>query len=483
MLPHQVGSLASVSASSTKPTPDQPPALAAPKELSGKLAGLSLPRQVYVLAFWPYLENLLNFVVGITDMWVAGHLPDQAKDATAAITSGLYINWMQIMVISSVCIGAAAIISRSIGAKHKRDANATLGQAMLLGLCIGLCFTVAIFLLAPWLADVMGMKEAARGYCIDYLRIMSVTGPAMGVMFVGNAAMRSSGDTRTPFLVMLTVNIFNMAATYLLAFGPGVLGGHGVKGIALGTTMAWYVGAALSTLSLIHNTKTIRLYLHRLKPRIRETKRILSIGLPSLGESTGMWLGNFLVFAIVGRLQDPFASGAHGIAIRLEALSYMPGFALGIASATLTGQYLGLGDPHRARRAVLLCWYTAAVVMTFTGLCFMLFPHFLVGFITDDAQLVDDAAGILRFAGAIQFFFSMYTVFVQALRGAGDTRATMYISNALTFGIRLPGAYLIGVHWGYGLKGVWIALCIELTIRGLIMAGRFNTNKWMAVKV
>jgi putative MATE family efflux protein len=473
-------------------TPKPPvPALSggAEKQLSGKLAGLSLPHQVFVLALWPFLENLLNFTVGITDMWVAGNLPDQAQAATAAITSGLYINWMQIMVISSVCIGAAAIISRSIGARHRRDANATLGQAMALGLAIGIAFAFTIFTLAPWLADIMGMQGIARDFCISYLRIMSFTGPAMGIMFVGNAAMRSAGDTRTPFLVMLTVNLFNMAATYFLTFGPAPFGGHGVKGIAMGTSMAWYVGAALSTLSLLQNNrvngkpKTIRLYLHRLKPRLRETKRILTIGLPSLAESSGMWLGNFLVFAIVGKLGDTAASGAHGISIRLEALSYMPGFALGIASSTLTGQYLGLGDPHRARRAVHLCWYTAASIMTLTGICFMLFPHFLVSCITKDPQLIEDAAGILRIAGSIQFFFSMYTVFVQALRGAGDTRATMFITNALTFGVRLPGAYLLGVTFGLGLKGIWYALCIELTIRGLIMAARFNSNKWMTARV
>jgi putative MATE family efflux protein len=471
----------SASSTPTKPAPVDPPALK--KELSGKLAGLSLPRQVFVLALWPYLENLLNFLVGIVDMHVAGHLPEHQQEATAAISAGLYVNWMQIMVITSVCIGAAAIISRSIGAKHKRDANATLGQAMLLGLAIGIGFAISISIGAPYLAAMMGMKGNALGYCIDYMRIMSLTGPAMGIMFVANAAMRSAGDTRTPFLVMLIVNVFNIAATYLLAFGPAPLGGHGVQGIAMGTSMAWYVGAALSTLSLIHNPKTIRLYIHRLQPRLRETKRILAIGFPSLAESSGMWLGNVLVFAIVGRLADPAAAGAHGISIRLEALSYMPGFALGIAASTLTGQYLGLGDPERARRAVHLCWYTAATIMTLTGVAFMLVPEFFVGLITQDAQLIHDAAGTLRIAGAIQFFFSMYTVFVQALRGAGDTRATMLITTILTFTLRLPGAYLLGVTLGYGLNGIWYALCIELTIRGLIMAARFNSNKWMTTRV
>ncbi len=467
---------------SASPNKTPIPALAV-KQLSGKLAGLSLPRQVFVLALWPYLESVLNFLVGFTDMWVAGHLPDSAKEATAAITAGVYINWMQAMVIGSVCTGAAAIISRSIGARHKRDANATLGQAMTLGFSLGMTFAVVIFTLAPWIASVLGMKGAEYVYCVDYLRIMCITGPSMGVMFTANAGMRSAGDTRTPFLVMLAVNVFNIIATTLLAFGPAPIGGHGIQGIALGTAMSWFLGAVLATLSLIHNTKTIRLYLHRLKPRIRQTKRILAIGLPSLAESTGMWFGNFLVFVIVGKLADEAAKGAHGIAIRLEAISYMPGMALGIASATLAGQYLGLGDPLRARQAVLLCWYAAASLMTFTGIVFMCVPHLMARLVTNDPALINEAASVLRMAGAIQFFFSCYIVFVQSLRGAGDTRATMIISNAFTFGLRLPGAYIAGVHLGYGLKGIWAVLCIELTLRGLVMAHRFRSNKWMTARV
>jgi putative MATE family efflux protein len=464
----------------------QPPAALLPsqKELGGKLAGLSLPRQVFALALWPFLENLLNFLVGFTDMAVAGHLGDQAKEATASISTGVYVNWMQNMILASICVGSSAVISRAVGARHKREANAMLGQGILLGFCSGTTIGALIFLFAPFITDLLHMEGATREFCISYLRIMAFSGPIIGVLSTANAGMRASGDTRTPFFIMLLVNLVNIALTLLLTFGPEPIGGHGVKGIAIGTVLSWAVGAGLAVWSLTRRqTRGIQLYPHRLKPRLRDASRIVRVGLPNLGEGLGMWAGNFLVFMIVGALKDPTAVGAHGIAIRVEAISYMPGMALGIAAATLVGQYMGLGDLERARRAVMISWYMAASLMGFAGLIIVIFPRQMVGLVTSDPELITTSANALQLAGFVQFFFSGYMVFSQAMRGAGDTRAAMIISNVLTFGVRLPGAYIVGVVYGGGLYGIWAVLCVELALRGTFFFLRFRQGKWMTKRV
>ena len=101
-------------------------------------------------------------------------------------------------------------------------------------------------------------------------------------------------------------------------------------------------------------------------------RRILRISAPQFLDSLIMWTGNFLVASIVGyigRTTEPGALGAHVIVIRIEAISYLPGWALAVAAATLTGQYLGLGDARRARQATGYCLLLAALTMGSMGVC------------------------------------------------------------------------------------------------------------------
>jgi Na+-driven multidrug efflux pump len=104
------------------------------RELGGRLAGLSLSRQVLVLAIWPFLEQLLNFLVGFTDTAVAGHI---SVPATNALIPGAYIEWLIGLLQMAVSVGASAIIARAIGGRHKRLANAALGQAVVMGFAWG----------------------------------------------------------------------------------------------------------------------------------------------------------------------------------------------------------------------------------------------------------------------------------------------------------------------------------------------------------
>ncbi|MEX0777058.1 MAG: MATE family efflux transporter [Phycisphaeraceae bacterium] len=463
----------------------RPPARVGTGELSGRLAGLSLPRQVLVLAIWPLMEQILNFLVGMTDLMLAGRLSPDAVKVAAIDALGVagYIGWAMNLLQAAVGVGSAALIARAIGARHRRVANSALGQSLLLATCSGVTVGVVIYLGAGVIGRFAGLEGQGLAFCITYLRIVSLVAPASAILFVGSACLRGAGDTRTPFAVMVVVNLTNAVASILLVFGPAPLGGHGVAGIAAGTAIAWIVGAAIVLTVLIRGWGGIRLRLIRLRPHAYTMKRIVRVGLPNLAESSGMWIGNFLILKIVGALGIYGAIGAHMIAIRIEAISFLPGFAIGLAAATLTGQYLGAGNPQRARQAVLLCWFAGAGIMMLLGLVFILIPEQLVWLISNADTHMEQAPRLVRMAGFIQVFFGTYAVLSNAIRGAGDTRSAMLMTYASTFLIRLPAAALLGVVLDLGLLGVWIALCGELIIRGGMFAARFLHGGWAKVKV
>ena len=457
---------------------------AQPKALGGKLAGMSLRKQVWVLAIWPLLEQVMAFLVGTVDMVLAARLkPEElAIAANDALGVAGYVGWLMGLMMGAVGVGASALVARAIGGRHKRLANAALGQSILLAIFVGAAIGVIIFILAGPIARLSGMSGQAMDFCRVYLRILTVAAPMSAVLFVGGACLRAAGDTRTPFIVVVIVNIVNIAASLLFVYGPDPIGGHGVAGIAAGTSVAWVVGAVLILVALARG-KVIKLRLARLKPHWHTARRIVRIAIPQLMESLGIWGGNFLVIIIIGKLATDGLLGSHMWAVRIESASFLAGFALAGAASILVGQYLGANDPVMARRSAIYCCTLAVVMMSLSGLVFILIPDVLIAAVSPVPVHQEVTPDLLWICGWVQPFFALAIVLSHAIKGAGDTRSTMVIGYVSLFVFRLPAAYLLGIYFDLGLTGVWYGLCGEMVIRGLLFTGRFVQGGWLKTQV
>lgn len=453
------------------------------RELPGHLEGLSVRRQVFVIAIWPLLEQLLGFLVGFVDTAIAGRL---SVAATEAIAVAAYTGWLLVLMFGAIGVGAAALVSRAIGGRHRRLANAALGQAVTCSLLLGLILAVIVYSVAEQISALMNLRGEGLALATVYLQILALAAPANGVLFVTNACLRASGDTKTPFRTLAVVNVCNIVLSCLFVFAPHPLGGHGVHGIAAGTAVAWCVGMILALRAVLRGKSPIRLRWARLRPDVVTSRRILRISFPQFLDSLIMWTGNFLIASIVGfigRTEQPGALAAHVIVIRVEALSYLPGWALAVAAATLTGQYLGLGDMKRARQATLYCLLLAGMAMGTMGAIFFFAPHVLVRLVTSEPRLLELTPQLLRICGPAQIFFAAAMVLDQALRGAGDTRIATLIVGVSTICVRLPAAYWAGVTLGGGVAGIWIAICCELALRASVVTAYYATGRWSRVKV
>lgn len=471
--------------------PNQPAAPAAPVvrtgdgELAGKLRGLSLPRQVWVLSIWPLLEQIMNFLVGLVDMILAANLKPVTlgEAATDALGIGVYLMWFMSLVHGAVGTGAGALIARAIGARHKRLANAGLGQALTLSLTAGTVIGGTIFAVAPQLASLLGLDGQALELCTIYLRVLACAAPFSAVLFVAMGCWRSSGDARTPFNVMLLVNATNIGISCLLVYGPAPVGGHGVTGIALGTVAAWVVGGVAMMSVVVRGNEQMRFRWVRLRPHWHTIKRITKIATPNFAEMMTLWGTNAAILWMIGLMDTPGIIGSHAMAIRIEAMGFMPGFALGTAAAVLTGQYLGAGNPRRAKQAIALCLGAGVVFMTLMGVVFFTLPHVLTGIISDVPLHMEVVPKLLRICALSQPFFALAIIISLALRGAGDTRTTLILSTVSLLGYRLPMVYFFGLYLGWGIEGVWMALVSEWVLRGGLMLGRLVHGGWTNVKV
>jgi len=250
----------------------------------------ALMRQLLALATPVFAEHILHILVGWNDTYLANHIHsyDVATSLTradeiaagAAVGTMSFILWLVTLIVSSVGVGSTAIIARAIGARHRSLANSICGQSISLAILVGLFTGAAMYLFAGPIAHLTGLDPRAQEFAYAYMRILAIAMPFSMVMFVANPCLRGAGDTLTPAITMIVVDIINMAFSFGLTYGWGGLPKLGFIGIAWGTMIAYVAGGVIQFGVLVVGRGGIRLYLHRMRPHWRNLKRLLRIGLP-----------------------------------------------------------------------------------------------------------------------------------------------------------------------------------------------------------
>ena len=436
-------------------------------------------KDVFRLALPAMGEQLLSMMVGIVDTYLVGHL-----GAASLAAVGLANQWvfMATMLFGAIATGATALIARFVGAREKSQANEVLRQSMLLGAVIGVIATILGFTLAEPAVRLLGAEEEVVVLSASYLRVVSSIFFFSTLMFIGNASLRGAGDTRTPLFVMLVVNVVNIAVAWTAINGPFGLPKMGVVGSAMGAATGRMIGGLLVIALLLKGRSGIRLELAGLRPDKGLIRRILRVGLPT-GVEQLFFRSGHMVFARILAELGTVSYAANQVAMNGWSLSFMPGFGFALAATTLVGQRLGAGDSEGAEQRGYTAYRLAATLMGSVGILFLLFPAQIVGFFTNDPEIIEIGTMPLRMVGLIQPVLAATMVFPGGLRGAGDTRFPMIVTGSSIWLVRLPLAYLLAIVLDWGLTGAWAALALDLCMRGLINFLRFRGGRWKTVQV
>jgi Na+-driven multidrug efflux pump len=192
-------------------------------------------------------------------------------------------------------------------------------------------------------------------------------------------------------------------------------------------------------------------------------------------------------------------AAAHALAITIESMAYLPGYAFGVAAATLSGQFLGAHDERRARESVWMAAVGCVFLMTAVATVFYLSSDSLAAWFVGSTGHQDVAvltAKLVRLVAFAQPPLAMLMVFSGALRGAGQTRVPMMVNFFGLLVVRLPLAMILawpGVEiaggvislpgMNLGVVGAWLAMAADLTTRGLLMCAMFHWGTWSRVRV
>lgn len=442
--------------------------------------------------FWPMVwlalpvvgEQLLSMTVGLTDVYLAGHLGDASADATTAVGSIAYFLWLIGLITGAISAGSTAIIARAVGARHRSLANSVCGQSVTAAMVLGVVLGAVMLAFAEPITRATGLPESARPMALLYLRVLAFSLPFSTLIFAGSACLRGAGDTLTPAVTMITVDTCNAILSVSLTRGLFGLPTLGFKGIAIGTLAAYVIGGTFLLVMLLRGRRKLRLFPHRMRPHWHTLRRVLRIGLPSGFEGALTWIAQFWILRIINTGPGGSVAGAaHAVAIRVESFSFLIGFALATATATMVGQSLGMRDPRRAARAAWLGFAAGGGFMAACGFAFVLSPRPLAALLAGDPRVADLAAQCLFPVGFAQIGFAAAMIFGGALRGAGDTVSVMRITLATTFGLRLVGVLIVGAWLKLGVAAIWVVLSVELVIRGGLIFAHFLRGKWKLVEV
>jgi putative MATE family efflux protein len=433
---------------------------------------------------WPVVVQQASFaMVQLVDTALVGNL---GEDALAGVRLAGLLLWLSMSGMMAVGVGATAIISRTVGAGQQHEASKVMQTVLVLAVIWGVILTVAMLLLGNWWLGLVGAEPAAQREGTDYLQMLALGMPFMAFMFSGQAAQQGSGDTWSPMVVGVTVNIVNVVASLALVNGYGPFPRMESAGAGLGTAISAGVGAALVLGVLVSGRRTLTWVPFRggaFNPH--DARRILTVGVPA-GLEQAQFNFAFMIYTAIIASLGTAALAAHGVVLGIQALTFNIGFALSIAVAAVVGQSLGAGRPDLAEKASYVGMRASLIFMVAVGVTLMT----LGGQITDIFVGGEDADEVIDIGRDLLliFAFAMPGLAVSlslsgALRGSGDTRSVLYIMAGCTWIVRLVPAYLMAITFGIGVPGAWLAAIMDINVRAVLMTLRFRQGKWKEVEV
>jgi putative MATE family efflux protein len=441
---------------------------------------LSLNRQLLRLAGPSLVENVLQTMLSVFDMIFIGQL---GKDAIAGVGLGFQLMFFLQVAFMGLSVGNTALVARAIGAGDKREAERIAKQSLTLAIVLSIVIGGITWVTADPIVRVMGATESVNEIASNFLRFVSLFAFVLGIMFIGSGTLRGAGDTFTPMLITGFINIINIVVAYTFIFGNFGFPRLGALGSAAAITISRAIGAILILYVLFKRTKILPLSLRGGWGFHRDViARILNIGLPGAAEQVVFQVG-FLVFAAMAVSLGTHNYAAQQVAFTVNSFSIMPAFAFGVAATTLVGQSLGAKDPERAERSAHAALKNGTLWMIVMGVAFIIWREPLVRLFTIDPEVWLPAEMCLMVIAFSQPFLAISMVYASALRGAGDTRATLVITFAGIWLVRVLFGYVLGILLGLGLFGLWIAWFSDWFVRAVLVALRFRTGKWKTLQV
>jgi putative MATE family efflux protein len=416
--------------------------------------------------------------MSVVDTAFAGRLG--AAEVAAVGLSGVMV-WAPYSLVNGTLNSVNTFVAQCHGAGDRRSCVAFTWQGLYLATLGAIPALVLALLSGQLYASITAADVAPHAAAYTQIRVFATW--TFSFVAVFECYRRGLGDTRTPMRITVTANVINVVATYALMFGPFGLPRLGVVGAAWGTLIAQ--GSALAAHTWLFLREPGRGGLPTLppvRPNAREIRRLLRVGIP-VGFTWLLDMGSFALFTVYVGTFGTIELAVTTIVIQVQSLSFMQMIAVGQAGTTLVGQYIGAGRKDLAMRSGISALRVGGVYGIVVALFFFATRNHLIAFFNAEPDVVRIGAVILLYSAAMQLFDGFWIVTGGALRGAGDTRFSLWWGIIIAWVIFLPLAYALGTLAGLGLHGAWIAMVVWAILGAVTHVPRFLLGSWKRISI
>lgn len=440
---------------------------------------------------WPAIvEQIMITMVQYVDTAMVGSL---GSGATAAVGLTASTTWMFNGFLNAAAVGFSVQVAQHIGAGRSREAQSVTWQALKFVVLFGVLLAVAAVALAFPLPALLGADEAIRADATTYFCIVGAALPFNFCSVMLSSILRCAGDLRTPMVLNLLINVINIILNFLFIyptrtvelFGTAVTvpgAGLGVAGAAIGSACSMLIVSVLYLLVLFRGRRgVLHITLHERFSFERGCLRTAwRLGLPVALERTLMSTASIVITGIISGIGTAAVAANH-LAVTAESVSYMPAFGVASAGTTIVGQALGAERKDLALRFSRITTYLGILIMTLAGAGLFFFAPQLISIFSTDPEVMELGAQVLRIVAFAEPLFAASIVVTGVLRGAGDAKAPFLISLVTMWGVRITLSLVLASS--FGLVGVWIAMAVELVVRGAIFLWRLYSNRWLDIRL
>ena len=428
-------------------------------------------RLIISLSIPSILAQISATVMFFIDASMVGHLGAKASAAIGLVeTTG----WLMGGLASAANMGFSVQVAHAIGANDFERARRVLRQSLVCCLIWALSISfIAIAISYPlpyWLG---GSEEIAHDASL-YFAIIGFCGIFFQMEGLAGSMLKCSGNMKIPSMLNIGMCVMDVVFNYFFIYILNL----GVMGAAIGTGLAELITAGLMLYFLLVRSDLLHLKgrPESFRPKSDVVGNAFKIGAP-MGLQHMLMGGAQIVSTLIVAPLGTIAIAAHSLAITVESLCYMPGYGIAEAATTLVGQSFGAGKRMLTQQFARMSATLGIGVMTLMGILMWVFAPELMSILTPVDDIISLGSQCLRIEAFAEPMFAAAIVCNGIFIGAGDTLRPAIMSLTSMWGVRLTLAALLAVS--YGLPGVWTAMAIELTFRGLIFLVRLLHGGWL----
>lgn len=434
-------------------------------------------KTIFLLAMPAVIENFFQTILGFVDTLFVSKL-GLIEVSAVGVTNAILAVYFAIFM--SVGISANVLVAKYRGAGNKEKARQIGEQSIILAIVLGIIFGILSYFFAEPLLRLMGVENNVLEPAAFYFQIVATPSILISLLFALGSILRGSGDTKTPMKISIYINLIHIILDYILIFGFFFIPPLGLQGAAYATVIVRMIGVVgLASYLVKYNLVSTNIINWKINKEL--LWNLITLGTPAAVERLIMRLGQVFYFGIIVTIgTNTFAS--HQIAGTIEVFSYMIGYGFATAATTLVGQKLGANDIKSAKKYANLSILSGTIFMTVFGVLLLFLAEWAALFFTKDPVVVHQIKIALQIDAFIQPILAVVLILTGIYQAAENTKFPMHSTIVGIWLIRTLGVYLLGVHFNWGIAGVWIAIGLDNLFRAIWLWINYQNNRWLNFK-